>query len=138
MLSVERVWACGGSIWLAASFSRLMRLLGEMSGIEASDDKLGAKAIAHGKSLKPQGCFGCFFMRALEKGPLALEQLAREITVDESSSKRVVAFLGQEFSQPRVVLELASTKRVFVIVEWVHQTPELRAAVDRKPSVLTS
>ena len=52
----------------------------------------------------------------------------------EPSSKRAVAFLGQEFSQPRVVLELSSTKRVFV--EWVHQTPELRVAVDRKPSVL--
>ena len=26
-------------------------------------------------------------------------------------------------------------KRIFV--EWVHQTPELRVAVDRKPSVLT-
>ena len=71
-------------------------------------------------------------MQGIGKGPLAL---ARKIEVDESCSKRVVAFLGREFSQPRIVLELASTKKVFV--EWVHQTPELRVAVDRKPSILT-
>ena len=104
-----------------------MCLLGEVSGIEAWNDGPGAKAIAHKKSLRrKEGCFGC---TGVGKGHWRIEQLARKITVDES------ALLGQEFSQPQVVLELASTKRVFV--DWVHQTPELRVAVDRKPSVLT-
>ena len=126
----ERVWAGGGSIRLAASFSRLTCLLREVSGIEAWHDGLEAKAIAHRKSLRPNIVLIAFSCTGLGKGHWHVEQLARKITVDESS----LAFLGQEFSQPRVVLELASTKRVFV--EWVHQTLEVRVAVDRKRSVL--
>ena len=44
-----------------------------------------------------------FSCMGLGKGHWHVEQLARKIVVDESSSKRVIAFLGQEFSQPRVV-----------------------------------
>ena len=98
------------SMRLAAPFSRLMCLLGEVSGIEAWDHGLGAKAIADRKCLRRRGVLVAFSCAGLGKGHWLVEQLARRIVVDESSSKRVVAFLGQEFSQPCVVLELASTK----------------------------
>ena len=84
-------------------------------------------------TLSTLSAFSC---TGMGKGHSRVEQLSRKITVDKSPSKRVVTFLGHEFSQPRVVPELASTKRVFV--DWVHQTPELRVAVDRKPSILTA
>ena len=48
----ERVWACGGSIRLAAPFSRLMCLLGEVSGIEAWGD-------GDRKSLRAFVAFSC-------------------------------------------------------------------------------
>ena len=92
-----------------------------MSGIEAWDGGLGAKAIAHRKSPRVKGALAAFLCARIGKGHWHVEQLARKMTVDDSSSKRVV---------------LASTKRVFVT--WVHQTPELRVAVDRKPSLLTT
>ena len=43
-----------------------------------------------------------FSCKGLEKAHWHVEQLARRIEVDEPCSKRVVVFLGKEFSQPRV------------------------------------
>ena len=69
-----------------------MCLLGEVSKVKAWDDGLGAKALGHRKCLRSQNAMVAFSCTGPGEGHWHVEQLARKIKLDESLTKRVVAF----------------------------------------------
>ena len=128
----ERLWGSDGAISLSLSLSLscvfpahwVERDPFQGGGLECDR---GEQALGHRKSLGHAKILCAFGF--LELGSWEAEVLAKKISVDEGSPRRVLAFVGSDCNEGRVVLELVAQNRVFT--NWQHQGPTVRVKVSR-------
>ena len=120
----SRLWEDPRAV-LPFQFTRILGLVGEVVRVEGWNDGDGKESLGHRKSLKSRLVLACFSL--MPNGHWDFIHLSRRIRVQEGPERRTIAFVGREWTEPRVVVYLHSKE--WICTDWTEPVKERKVAV---------
>ena len=120
----SRLWKDPRAV-LPFQFTRILGLVGEVFRVEGWNDGDGKESLGHRKSLKSRLVLACFSL--MPSGHWDFIHLSRRIRVQEGPERRTIAFVGREWTEPRVVVYLHSKE--WICTDWTEPVKERKVAV---------
>ena len=120
----SRLWEDPRAV-LPFQFTRILGLVGEVVRVEGWNDGDGKESLGHRKSLKSRLVLACFSL--MPSGHWDFIHLSRRIRVQEGPERRTIAFVGREWTEPRVVVYLHSKE--WICTDWTEPVKERKVAV---------
>ena len=120
----SRLWEDPRAV-LPFQFTRILGLVGEVFRVEGWDDGNGKESLGHRKSLRSCLVLACFSL--MPGGHWDPIHLSRRIRVQEGPERRTIAFVGREWTAPRVVVYLHSKE--WICTDWTEPVKEREVAV---------